>query len=40
MLAGNERPFGHRTKGFFAFLALVVKQISDGILNGNGLNDD
>jgi hypothetical protein len=26
MFADNERPFGHRTKGFFAFLDPVTGQ--------------
>jgi len=34
-VAGNERPFGHRTKGFFAFLDRVMGQTSDGNLHGN-----
>jgi len=35
IFAGNERSFGHRTKGFFAFLALAMGQTSDGNLHDN-----
>jgi hypothetical protein len=40
IFAANERPFGHRTKGFFAFWTRAVAQTSDGILQGTGLNED
>jgi hypothetical protein len=35
IFAGNERSFGHRTKGFFAFLAWAMGQTSDGNLHHN-----
>jgi hypothetical protein len=35
IFAGNERSFGYRTKGFFAFLALAMGQASDGNLLDN-----
>jgi len=35
IFAGNERSFGHRTKGFFAFLARTLGQTLDGNLPNN-----
>jgi hypothetical protein len=40
MFAGNERPFGHRAKGFFAFLDPVTGTTPDGIRFGNDQDDD
>jgi hypothetical protein len=33
--AGNERSFGHRTKGFFAFLSRAMGLSLDGNLRDN-----